>query len=237
MPCFALQLWQKCTLDISSSFCLLCRCPVHLPHLPPGEPSRSSAGDGEWQLLPGPLEADRLHAASAPQRRPVWKLHGSDPLPVWLLRLLRGIQHHFLRWERSLLPQLFDRLGIKRARRRCFHHCTHGAIRKGQRVRGCNTGRWRFAWGGNLNLANWIRDWPWPFNNECLFQKGYQHHYESTWPVFGSQAGKEMEKTASALSFRSRRETAASTRHNLSRFERKSQRCFYIHFPHFQSLT
>lgn len=43
------------------------------------------------------------------------------------------------------------------------------------------------------------------------FRKGYQHHYDSTWPVFVSQAGKEVEKTASALSFGRRRERAVST--------------------------
>lgn len=93
---------------------LSCRCAVHLPHLPPREPSRSLTGDGERQLLSAPLEADRLHAASTPQRRPVRKLHGPDPLSLRLLRLLRGIQHHFLRYEHPLLFTTSD--DEKRAR-------------------------------------------------------------------------------------------------------------------------
>lgn len=78
---------------------LVFRCPVHLPHLPPWEPSRPFIGDRERQLLSATLEADGLHLASASQRRAVWKLHSTDPLPVWLFRFVRGIQHHLLWWE------------------------------------------------------------------------------------------------------------------------------------------
>lgn len=78
---------------------LVFRCPVHLPHLPPWEPSRSFIGDREQQLLSATLEADGLHLASASQRRAVWKLHSTDPLPVWLFRFVWGIQHHLLWWE------------------------------------------------------------------------------------------------------------------------------------------
>lgn len=77
---------------------LLFRCPVHFPHLPPGEPSRLPAGDGERKLLSAPLETDRLYAAAAAQRRPFWELHGTDPLPLRLLCVLWGVQHHFFRW-------------------------------------------------------------------------------------------------------------------------------------------
>lgn len=37
----------------------------------------------------------------------------------------------------------------------------------------------------------WIRDSPWPFRNESLFQKGYRHNYDSTQPVFVSQVVKD----------------------------------------------
>lgn len=73
------------------------RCTVHLPHFPSWEPSRSFVGDREWKFLSASVETDRLHAASSSQCRPVWKLHRSDPLSLWLLCFLRGIQHHLLR--------------------------------------------------------------------------------------------------------------------------------------------
>lgn len=43
----------------------------------------------------------------------------------------------------------------------------------------------------NLRLINWIRDSPWPFRNESLFQKGYRHNYDSTQPVFVRQVVKD----------------------------------------------
>lgn len=81
-------------------YCILfsTRCPVHLPHLSSGEPSRLSPGDGEWQFFSAALEADRLHPASSSQCRPVRELYCSDPLPLWLFCVLWGLQHHLLRY-------------------------------------------------------------------------------------------------------------------------------------------